>query len=50
MDGISYQIELNKAGVVTALTARYQEEILALTATSSLSDALDSVRATLHGG
>jgi hypothetical protein len=42
-DGISYLRELLSAGVVTALTGRYVNEILAQTNSNSLSDALDSI-------
>jgi hypothetical protein len=43
-DGISYLIHVINAGVETRLTARYQEEILALTGTSSLAEALATLR------
>lgn len=44
MDGISYLADLIHAGVVTALTSRYQEEILALTGSTSLAESLRLVR------
>lgn len=43
-DGISYLMDLINAGVETALTARYQEEILALTNSGTLHEALNTVR------
>ena len=46
-DGISYLLDLINAGVETALTPRYKEEILALTGTTSLVEALDSLRTTI---
>ena len=48
--GISYLMNLINAGVVTALTPCNRDEILALTGTSSLEEALGSVRATVYGG
>ena len=48
-DGISYLMQLVEAGVVTALTPSYQKQILDLTATASLVEALESVRARKHG-
>lgn len=47
-DGISYLVDLIKAGVVTPLTAQYQKEVLILTGTYNLAKALDSVRARTH--
>lgn len=44
-DGISYLRDLLSAGIVTALTPRYVREILALTNSTSLSDAVESIRA-----
>ena len=49
-DGISYLMDLTNAGVVTGLTPRYQEEILALTGSASLAEALVLVRARKHRG
>jgi hypothetical protein len=49
-DGISYLIYNIKADIVTTLTPRYQESILALTNASDLAEALDSVRERTHGG
>jgi hypothetical protein len=43
-DGISYLMENMKAGIVTPLTPRYQESILALTKAADLAEALESVR------
>ena len=43
-DGISYLMELVHFGVMTPLTARYQVEILTLTDTSSLEEALAVTR------
>jgi len=42
-DGISYLMDLISAGVVTALTARYQKEILIVTNSGSLREALNTV-------
>jgi hypothetical protein len=47
-DGISYLMNLMNAGVVTALTPRYEEEILDLTGSASLAEALVLVRARKH--
>jgi len=49
-DGISYLMDLINKGVETALTPQYQKEILALTHTSCLADALASLRSETQGG
>lgn len=49
-DGISYLINLITAGVETALTEQYQNEILALTSSSTLADALSFLRSKTQGG
>ena len=49
-DGISYLMDLIKAGVETALTPRYIDHILALTGTTSLAEALDSVGSRSNRG
>jgi len=43
-DGISYLIDLINSGVVTALTARYQKEVLTLTNSATLAEALSAAR------
>lgn len=43
-DGINYLIELKDSGVVTSLTEKYSNEILQLTGTKTLSDALNAVK------
>ena len=43
-DGISYLIDLLDAGVVTALTARYEKELLILTNSPTLAEALIALR------
>lgn len=48
-DGISYLMDLISAGVETALTAFYANEILALTVSSSLAEALGKIRARKPG-
>lgn len=48
-DGISYLMDLISAGVETALTRSYANEILALTDSSSLAEALGRIRATKRG-
>lgn len=49
-DGISYLMDLISVGVETALTASYRNEILALTGSSSLAEALGAIRARTHEG
>jgi len=49
MDGISYLMELVNAGTETALTDSYRNEILAVTGSSSLAEALEAVRARMRG-
>lgn len=48
-DGISYLMDLVNTGVVTALTLRYQEEILTLTGSATLAEAYGLVRARQQG-
>ncbi|MBZ5554571.1 MAG: N-6 DNA methylase [Acidobacteriia bacterium] len=48
-DGISYLMSLIQVGVETALTPSYVAEILALTGTTSLAEALDSLRLKQKG-
>jgi len=47
-DGISYLIDRINEGILTGLTPRYEKEILALTGTPSLAEALASTRAELR--
>ena len=44
MDGISYLLAAQRAGIVTPLTSAYEREILRLTGASSLEDALGKAR------
>ena len=46
MDGISYLMNAKNAGIITPLTADYEKEILKLTDTASLDDALKKTRGT----
>lgn len=46
-DGISYLIEFLEGGVKTPLTRPYEQEILVLTGTATLADALDVARLKL---
>ena len=48
-DGISYLMNLIHVGVVTALTLRYVDEVLALTGTGSLAEALDLLKSEQKG-
>jgi hypothetical protein len=48
-DGISYLIDNIKADIVTTLTPRYRESVLALTNASDLAEALHSVRERITG-
>ena len=50
MDGISYLMSLINAGVETALTQCYMEEVLILTGAASLSDALDLLSSETQWG
>jgi hypothetical protein len=43
-DGISYLMNATKAGIITPLSADYEKEILKLTGTASLKEALAKVR------
>ena len=49
-DGISYLIDNSTADIVTSLTPRYRESILALANASDLAEALDSVRGRTRRG
>jgi hypothetical protein len=45
-DGISYLMNAKKAGIITPLSAGYEKEILALTGTATLEEALAKSRGT----
>jgi hypothetical protein len=45
-DGISYLMNAKKAGIVTPLSPDYEKEILKLTGTASLEQALAKTRGT----
>jgi hypothetical protein len=48
-DGISYLMNAKKAGIVTPLSADYEKEILKLTGTASLGQALVNIGRRLDG-